>query len=99
MKKSGIELIAIEREEQFKKHRRTISDDAIQNSNRELVAGAVALLMPVPSSNDFPKFWNEKIVANMISKSYRERLIIAGAFISAEIDRIQLYDPSNESNK
>lgn len=96
MKKSGVELIAIEREEQFKKHGRTIYDDAIQNPNRELIAGASALLYPVPSVYYFPQYWDEKIVSKMISKSYKERLIIAGALIAAEIDRIQLYDASNE---
>lgn len=90
MKKSGIELIAIEREEQFKKHGRTISEDAIQNSNRELIAGASALLCPIPCASDFPKHWDENIVSKMFSKSYKERLIIAGALICAEIDRIQL---------
>jgi uncharacterized UPF0146 family protein len=97
MEKSGIELIAIEREEQFKKHGRTISEDAMQNPNRELVAGASALLMPIPSAADFPKYWDKNIVAKMVAKAYKERLVIAGAFLCAEIDRLNLVE--NFKNK
>lgn len=93
MKKSGIELIAIEREEHFTKHGRTISDDAMQNDNYELRRGAIALL-----EDDilrFSGFWDKDICSKMINKSYKERLIIAGALICAEIDRIQLYQNPN----
>ena len=92
MKKSGIELIAIEREEQFKKHGRTISDDAIQNSEGELVVGALELLMPTSTANHFPSHWDKNIVAKMVAKTRKERLVIAGAFICAEIDRLNLLE-------
>lgn len=89
MKQSGIELIAKEREEQFKKHGRTISDDAMQNCDFELVRGAIALLEK--NELGFPSSWSKKICAKMIKKTYKERVIIAGALLCAEIDRIQLF--------
>ena len=36
-----------------------------------------------------PIEWDWKVWDYMINKSYKERLIIAGALIAAEIDRIQ----------
>jgi hypothetical protein len=36
--------------------------------------------------------WDKKRLEHMRSKPYKERLIIAGAFIAAEIDRVQFMD-------
>ena len=83
---TGIELIAIERQEQIEKHNRSIEYDVDQNNNYELRRGAVALLED--DKTKFSGFWNSKICEKMINKSYKERLIIAGALIAAEIDRI-----------
>lgn len=88
--KTGIQLIAEEREEHFTKHGRTMADDALQNTNRELTQVAKALLETHPAIMDFPKQWDKAIVARMANKTYRERLIIAGALIAAEIDRLRL---------
>lgn len=85
--KTGIELIAEERAEQITKHNRTIEKDVEQNNNYELRKGAIALLED--DRNRFSGFWNKEICDKMIAKSYKERLIIAGAFIAAEIDRLQ----------
>lgn len=85
--KTGIELIAEERAEQLTKHNRTIERDVEQNNNYELRRGAIALLED--DKTKFSWFWNSQICEKMISKSYKERLIIAGAFIAAEIDRLQ----------
>lgn len=90
MEKSGIELIAAERQEQFEKHGRTIMKDALENSQRQLVTGAIRLIDTNQSSPNPPHPWDHAIWDKMINKPYVERLAIAGALIAAEIDRIQL---------
>jgi len=90
MKKTGAELIAIERQEQIDKHGRTIERDVNENSNNELAIAAMGLIDKYPSSHNFPEHWDSKLIQKMISKPYKERLIIAGAFLAAEIDRVQI---------
>lgn len=85
--KTGIELIAIERQEQIEKHGRTIAKDVIENPNEELKYGAMAALEGYEFL--FPIDWADDICRIIANKSYRKRLIIAGALIAAEIDRIQ----------
>lgn len=97
--KSGIELIAEERKEQFEKHHRTIDED-VQLNNRDQLMKAVRQLVRSEKDRDgiekafnamaytTPDGWSQKIFSKMISKPYRERLIIAGALIAAEIDRL-----------
>ncbi len=91
MKKSGIELIAIERQEQIEKHGRTIECDVENNELEELSEGAWKLLIPGKERlrNRPPEGWDRDHFQKMLHKSYKERLIIAGALIAAEIDRIQ----------
>lgn len=86
--KTGIELISQERQEQLEKHQRTIRDDYKYNNDGELITGVEALLIDSPSWADFPDHWNKKNVEHMISKPYIDRLVIAGALIAAEIDRL-----------
>ena len=90
-KLSGIELIEQERLEQVTKHKRTVRQDVNLNPNGELRRAAIAL-MGNEGKSDFlamPHKWNEVVVVKMCNKPYKERLIIAGALIAAEIDRIQ----------
>jgi hypothetical protein len=92
--KSGIELIAQERKEQIEKHHRTLEKDVKINTNSEL--SFVAALFCAPNPRDFganpivncPPKWDIRIFTKMINKPYKERLIIAGALIAAEIDRL-----------
>lgn len=84
---TGIELIAQERAEQLEKHNRTIWEDVKKNDNYHLARGAVALING--DRKGFSPYWDRKTCQHMIDKSYRDRLIIAGALIAAEIDRIQ----------
>jgi hypothetical protein len=88
MNKTGIDLIAIERKEQFEKHNQTIENDIIYNNCYQLSKAAV-LLISSHDINKRPDGWNKEIWEKMFNKSYKERLIIAGALIAAEIDRIQ----------
>ncbi len=88
--KTGIELIAEERREQIEKHGRTIESDVRFNSHGELADAAVATLdYDSGYSSIFPLKWDEKIVDHIKNKSFFDRLIIAGALIAAELDRLQ----------
>ena len=95
--KTGIELISQERDEQILKHGRTTATDKLFNQEFQLCSGASCLLFsPADEGVDLmkeflfmPKGWDERVWDKMVSKSYKERLIIAGALIAAEIDRIQ----------
>lgn len=88
MKKSGIELIAQERKEQIEKHGRTIELDIAINMGYQLPVAAARLIKQV---NICPARWDPKIWGKMIEKPYRERLIVAGALLAAEIDRLSRY--------
>jgi len=91
--KTGIELIAIERFEQVTKHDRSIESDNDYNYNGQLAQMAEILLAIEHEEGidpeSFPDDWDKESCEKMISKTYKERLIIAGALIAAEIDRLQ----------
>lgn len=91
---NGLELIFKERQEQIIKHRRTVDKDVAHNDGQQLVVAAIALIDPNTEQNtndrfmNMPAVWDEKACARMATKDYKHRLIIAGALIAAEIDRI-----------
>ena len=95
--KSGIDLIAKERHEQINKHGYTPLKDMAHNSNEQLAMAAGWLCyneqgcadMEEVSEDHCPDGWNQELWIKMCNKPYKERLIIAGALIAAEIDRIQ----------
>jgi hypothetical protein len=93
---TGIELIAKERQEQIEKHRRTLQLDALNNSEMQLSDAAAKLC--VDDAGGYwktelcPNGWDQDVWDKMTNKSYKERLIIAGALIAAEIDRLS-YKP------
>lgn len=87
---TGINLIAKERQEQIEKHGRSIEDDVKNNPNFELAFAARILLDPFIEKMDMttlPRGWHPVIWTRLIEKPYKERLIISGALIAAEIDR------------
>lgn len=105
--KSGIELIAQERQEQIEKHGRTVEYDihhntGIYSKNGESYnipqLGNAATQLIYPDTDVYrqhfhqdifmPHGWNKEIWLKMMNKPYKERLIIAGALIAAEIDRL-----------
>lgn len=92
--KSGIELIAEERQEQIEKHGRTLLKDISQNNNGQLIDGAIVLTKKIVGL-PFPKEWDYAICDKMYQKPLKERLIIAGALIAAEIDRLQAIESHN----
>lgn len=95
---NGIELINQERVEQLTKHGRTVEKDKELNEEFQLADAAAVLTLPVPDSltgaflqsygEHPPVGWNKEIWKKMLEKPYKERLVIAGALIAAEIDRI-----------
>ena len=85
--KTGIELVAQERQEQIEKHGITIEKDIEKNDGDQLRYGAMALLSGI--EEDFPSEWETSLWKKLESKTEIEQLIIAGAFICAEIDRLQ----------
>lgn len=91
--KTGIELIEIERQEQLTKHSRSIQQDVSLNNDGQLSDAARKLCIDdiggYWSTDLLPTGWDQDIWDKMTNKGYKERLIIAGALIAAEIDRIQ----------
>jgi hypothetical protein len=98
--KTGIELIAEERNEQITKHYRSVEHDVAVNKDEQLIRAANQLLMDneIFGTDEqrmkvlmsmVPVGWNPDIYKKMISKPFKERLVIVGALIAAEIDRIQ----------
>ena len=91
--KTGIELIDEERREQVEKH--NIENDVLLNSGFEkpLTKAASMLSVEHMTSNIIyfgcPENWSPSLWEKMCNKAYIERLIIAGALIAAEIDRVQ----------
>lgn len=95
---TGLELICQERAEHFSKHNRSAEQDKLTNFEYQLPDAASALIAPVPEgmeetfvnvNKDYPPIgWDKAIWENMLKKPYKERLVIAGSLIAAEIDRI-----------
>lgn len=92
MNSSGIERMFNERVEQIKKHKRTPLDDFQYNHRGELIDVAQNLLREQPHMTLFPDSWDEESVKKMYAKSYKDRLVISGALIAAEIDRLELIE-------
>jgi len=89
--KTGIELIAAERQEQIEKHGYTVVKDVAFNNHYQIPSAVRKLTKRNPGIEEFdaPQYWDSLIWERMIDKTYKDRLIIAGALIAAEIDRIQ----------
>ncbi len=94
--KTGIELIREEREEQINKHNRTVAWDIATNRQHQLSYVASFLCLPdtgceLPEGfcETYAHDWDQAIFEKMANKEYEERLIIAGALIAAELDRIR----------
>jgi len=85
----GAELIVLEREEQFTKHNYSVEDDVRSNKDQQLRVGAKRLLETYSDRSNVPSGWDAKLWGKMCRKSYMEKLIIAGALIAAEIDRLE----------
>lgn len=98
--KTGTQLIADERIEQIAKHGRTVEQDVEINSGFEKPLTKAAAALTVEYGNALaaeamkPEGWNIEIWKKMMAKPYKERLVIAGALIAAEIDRLDYINNS-----
>ena len=87
--KSGIDLILQKRKEHLEKHRISVEDDVAFNTEEQLAYAAETIIFNSNEHSLPPLNWSKSVWEHMLSKSYKERLIIAGALLAAEIDRIQ----------
>lgn len=87
---TGIELIAKERDEHVTKHSINIGMDLLHNTKGQLsVAAGILSQMHIPENMDLiPTDWDKQLWDKMLNKPYKERLIIAGSLIAAELDRL-----------
>lgn len=94
---AGAQLILAERNKQLLKGR-SIENDVAGNTENQLLI-AIRVLLWGPSVKDSqieyaenqlkPINWDKAIWSKMIRKGFEKRLVIAGALIAAEIDRIR----------
>lgn len=84
---TGIELIAKEREEQIEKY----ADEMYATRNKDL-SKLVLIILNKDHSSDTAEYgvrgWHRATLMDIKRKPYKERLIIAGALIAAELDRL-----------
>lgn len=90
---SGVELIAKERQKQIDKYGFTgehHADHPEWYEEGQLLSAASVLLKNDLSGNVyFPLNWNPHWFYNLCRRKHKERIVIAGALIAAEIDRLQ----------
>lgn len=86
---TGIELISQERQKQLQKGR-SVHSDYRYNNDQQLRKAAQRLLHEVPDRLSAPYDWDVDLWQKMCGKPYSERLIIVGALVAAELDRIQM---------
>lgn len=92
MKKTAIELIAQERNDQLTKHHFTVKQDVISHHENELIQAALyAINQDVFAA---PADWHYSFKDRMKKKDRVKQLVTASALIAAEIDRI-LYQDEN----
>lgn len=82
----GANLIAIARDKQLRKGY-TYALDKLHDEN-ELLRAAFSVVFS--DLQKWPEGWNKQVWANICKKSLTDRLAIAGAFIAAEIDRLNI---------
>lgn len=93
-KKTGIDLISKERNEQIEKHGYTTSKDS-KYKNNELIKASASII--ATGEKDFP--FDVESYGKIMKKPYLQRLAIAGALISAEIDRVLLESEKQNETK
>lgn len=86
---TGVELIAKERKEQIEKHGWSSEHDD-QHKEDELIDVVTYIL--TWDRDYWPDDWEEDQLNKLAGKSYKEQLVVAGALIAAEIDRLNRKD-------
>jgi hypothetical protein len=85
--KTGIELIAEERQEQIEKHNWTKDHDIEVHEDGGL---QIAALYAATLNDDYHQPEFSDFEEHVSKKDYLQRQIIAGALLAAEIDRLRL---------
>jgi len=91
--RNGAERILAERNSHLEIHKLSVEDDKANNKFGELALAARILISSEhldvrKALLHMPENWDTKRCLQMLSKSYEERLVIAGSLIAGEIDRI-----------
>ena len=92
--KTGIELIKEERQKQIDKHGFTAEHHVNHPEwyeSDQLSRAAASILMPNKISLA-PDNWDMVWFRNLKGREKKERLVIAGALIAAELDRLELLE-------
>ncbi|WP_315055195.1 hypothetical protein [Chryseobacterium indoltheticum] len=96
---TGVGLIASERQKQIEKYGFTGIHHVANPegySAGQLMKAAITLLLPHLIQNlgwtTVPEKWDEEWFEKLIDKKPKERLVIAGALIAAELDRLNALD-------
>lgn len=82
---TGAQMIAKERQEQIEKHGWSLDQDQYY-ANGELAQAALYCMEP--DHFEWPRKWDGYFKNKIDSKSDINQLVVAGAFIAAEIDRL-----------
>ena len=99
---AGINAIVIERSEQVARKGYTPIWDVKHRSEKKggwfpLVFAAYGMLNPNVGSQ--PEFMDKEAWEKIVNKPYRDRLVVAGALIAAEIDRFDLAESMIKKHK
>jgi len=94
LRDTGLGEIVQERQEQIEKHGRTVDWDVKTNNQCQLSIAASYLTKDIPiyrvePEDILPEGWDLERWEKICAKPYMERLIIAGTFIAAELDRLK----------
>lgn len=87
----GVQLIGAEREKQIDKHGFTAEHHVNHPEWYEadqLKYAVKSILYPDSIHSSTPENWDVEWFENLMRRSNKERLIIAGALIAAELDRL-----------
>lgn len=99
--KTGVQLITEEREKQISKHGFTgkhHKEHPEWYDKGQLIEASNVLSMKEINGCFVPINWDTKWFDRLTKRPYKERLIISGALIAAEIDRLNELEKQIQSN-
>jgi hypothetical protein len=88
-KKTGVELIAQERQEQLLKHKFTLEHDKEEFEKHGDVLGSAIKYLLTGWDEHWPKPWERYWKERLDEKTEVEKLAVVGALVAAKIDLLQ----------